>query len=171
MAHDPFDVALGDLRDRRGARHVVRQGTLFEALVADVDSRAPAGAPAEVDVELESFDGGLCASGTVRSHWQGECRRCLRRVEGELVAEVKEIFRRGGGPDEGTYPMSEDHVNLREMVLDSLFSALPVLPLCRPDCLGICPVCGTDRNTSPCGCGEVELDPRWSVLDESGLEP
>ena len=75
------------------------------------------------------------------------------------------MFRRGGGADEGTYPMGEDHVNLREMVLDSLFSQLPVLPLCREDCLGICAICGADRNTSPCDCRQNDLDPRWSVLD------
>ncbi|HTV11519.1 MAG TPA: DUF177 domain-containing protein [Acidimicrobiales bacterium] len=174
VAADPFLVSLADLRDHRGSRHVVRQAALAEALEADVDSRVPLGALAEVDVVLEAFDGGLSASGKVRSPWQGECRRCLGEIDGELVVEVREIFRRGGGPEEGTYPMSEDHVNLREMVLDSLFGALPVLPLCSEGCLGICPVCGADRNVSPCECSVVGADPRWSVLDllrEGGARP
>jgi len=165
MAHDPFDVGLGELRDWRGPKHVVRRGPLLEALVADVDSRIPAGQDAEADVLLEPFDGGLAVSGTARSRWEGECRRCLRSVGGEVVADVKEIFRRGGGPDEGTYPMGDDHVNLREVVLDSLFAGLPLLPLCRQECQGICPVCGTDRNVSSCECAVVVPDPRWSALD------
>ena len=121
-------------------------------MVADEDAWVPAGSVAQVDLLLESFDGGLSACGKVSSHWQGHCRRCLCDIDGDLVADVREIFRRGSKADEGTYPMAEDHVNLREMVLDSLFSALPLLPLCRPDCLGICPGCGTDRNLSACEC-------------------
>ena len=58
--------------------------------------------------------------------------------------------------------MGEDHLNLREMVLDSLFASLPLLPVCRHDCRGICPRCGADRNTAACACQEVEIDPRWS---------
>jgi uncharacterized protein len=165
MTVDPFDVGLGDLRDLRGARPVVRRGRLPEALVADVDSRVPAGAEAVADLLLQAFDGGVAVSGTVSAPWEGECRRCLCSVDGDVVADVRELFRRGGCPDEGTYAMSEDHINLREMVLDSLFSALPLLPLCREDCRGICSRCGADRNTSPCDCHEIEVSPRWSALD------
>lgn len=178
VAVDPFEIALGELRDLRGARTVVRRGVLADALVADVDSRAPAGSVAEADVTLQAFDGGVAVTGKVSGTWEGECRRCLCSLDGEVVAEVREIFRRGGGEQEGTYAMGEDHVNLREMVLDALFVSLPVLPLCREDCRGICAVCGTDLNVAPCQCQEVRVDPRWSGLDvvrlageEGGLTP
>ena len=164
MGRDRFVVALSELR--AGAeRRVVRSGRLESALVAEVDCRVPAGAEAVAEVGVLVFDGGVSVSGTVTSAWEGECRRCLAHLEGPLVVPVREIFRRGGGPDEGTYPMTEDHFNLREMVLDSLFAALPVLPLCREGCLGLCPICGADRNVSPCGCQRDEVDPRWSALD------
>jgi uncharacterized protein len=172
---DPFEVALGDLR---GARAVVRRGILADALVAEVDSRVPAGSEAIADVTLDAFDGGVAVTGQVSGTWEGECRRCLCSLDGELRAEVREIFRRGGGDQEGTYAMAEDHVNLREMVLDALFVSLPLLPLCREDCRGICAVCGTDLNVAPCQCQEVRVDPRWSGLDvvrlageEAGLTP
>ena len=172
LAVDPFDVALGDLRDLRGSRHLLRRGTLQEALVADVDSRAPAGAEIVADVVIESFDGGVAVTGKISSVWEGECRRCMLPLDGELVADVRELFRRGGGEDEGTYPMGADHVNIRDMVNDALFVVLPLLPLCREDCRGICPRCGTDLNVERCGCEEVHLDPRWSGLQVlvSGLE-
>jgi uncharacterized protein len=165
VAVDPFDVALGELRDRRGTFHVVRRGTLADALVAEVDSRVPAGAEVEADVVLDAFDGGVSVTGRVSSRWEGECRRCLRSLDGELSTDVRELFRRGGGQDDGTYRMGEDHLNLREMVMDTLFAALPLLPLCVEDCHGICPRCGADRNTAPCGCQEVEVDRRWAALD------
>ena len=40
----------------------------------------------------------------------------------------------------------------------------PSVPLCRPDCLGLCPTCGADRNEEPCTCAEPG-DPRWAALD------
>lgn len=165
VAVDPFEVALGEFRHLRGARPVVRRGVLGEAVVADVDSRAPAGAEAVADVTLEAFDGGVAVTGRVSGIWEGECRRCLGSIDGELGAEVRELFRRGGGEEEGTYPMAEDHINLREMVLDALFVSLPLLPLCRPDCRGICALCGADRNVAACNCEEVRVDPRWSGLE------
>ena len=172
MAVDPFDVALGDLRDLRGSRHLVRRGTLQEDLVADVDTRIPAGAEIVADVVIEAFDGGVAVTGELSSLWEGECRRCMAPLDGELVTDVRELFRRGGGEDEGTYPMAAEHINIREMVNDALFVALPLLPLCREDCRGICPRCGTDLNEAPCGCDEVHLDPRWAGLQVlvSGVE-
>jgi uncharacterized protein len=169
---DSFDVALGELRDQRGSRRVVRHGLVAEALIADVDSRVPAGAEALVDVVLEAFDGGVAVSGKVSACWEGECRRCLCPLDGDLKTEVKEIFRRGGGSEEGTYPMGVESLNLREMVLDALFAALPLLPLCREDCRGICPRCGEELNLNPCDCAPVEIDPRWSGLDalRTGME-
>jgi uncharacterized protein len=169
VATDPFDVALGDLRDHRRERHVVRRGTIRDALVADVDSRVPAGAEAAADVELQGFEGGVAVVGVVSSMWEGECRRCLRPVSGALETTVREMFRRGGGDEDGTYPMTADHLNLREMVLDSLFCALPILPLCRDDCAGTCSGCGADLNTVSCGCATVTRDPRWLALDALDL--
>ncbi len=165
MTVDPFEVSLRELRGSRGTRQVTRSTVLTEPLVADVDSRVPAGAEVVADLTLEVIDGGVAITGTVSTSWEGECRRCLAALDGEVSSEVRELFLRGGGQDEGTYKMSDDHLNLREMVLDSLFAALPVLPLCRPDCRGVCPRCGTDRNLEECSCEEVELDPRWSELN------
>jgi uncharacterized protein len=173
MTADPFEVSLRELRGSRGTRHVVRSSVLTEPLVADVDCRVPTGAEAVADLTLEAFDGGVAVTGTVSTTWEGECRRCLTAVDGEVSSAVRELFRRGGGEEEGTYRMGEDHLNLREMVLDSLFAALPLLPLCRPDCRGICPRCGTDLNIEQCACEEVEVDPRWSALNvlRSGEDP
>ncbi len=165
MTVDPFEVSLRDLRGSRGTRHITLSSVLTEPLVAEVDSRVPAGAEVVADVTVEAIDGGVAVTGTVSSRWEGECRRCLTGLDGEISAQVRELFLRGGGEDEGTYQMGEDHLNLREMVLDSLFASLPLLPLCRADCRGICPRCGTDRNAEECGCEEVQVDPRWSALN------
>ncbi|SRR5579875_146318 len=162
---DPFDVALRELRDTHGVRrHELRRAQLGEAVSPDIDSRVPAGATVVVDVVLEAFDGGIEVAGTVSSRWEGECRRCLAGIDGEVTVEVREVFRPGGGPDEGTYPVHDGRLNLREMVTDALFAGLPVLPLCKSDCLGLCPRCGADRNHEPCQCQQVQVDDRWAGL-------
>ena len=58
-----------------------------------------------------------------------------------------------------------DHVlDLGEMLREQFYLALPMQPLCRPDCQGLCPVCGKDRNVESCQCHTEWVDPRLSVL-------
>jgi uncharacterized protein len=58
-----------------------------------------------------------------------------------------------------------DHVlDLAEMLREQFYLALPMQPLCRPDCQGLCPSCGIDRNVETCQCKTEWIDPRLSVL-------
>jgi uncharacterized protein len=58
-----------------------------------------------------------------------------------------------------------DHVlDLAEMLREQFYLALPMQPLCRPDCQGLCPSCGIDRNVDTCQCKTEWVDPRLSVL-------
>jgi uncharacterized protein len=134
-----------------------------------------------VDVKLTvEVDGGeLIARGTLRAGWIGECRRCLEPVAGSLDLAVREVFaEEGGGGNTGrsvghsvqeadVYPLGVEHLDLEPMVRDALLLALPLSPLCAPDCFGPDPErfpagrstdTGRDRPVSP-------PDPRWSVLD------
>jgi len=49
-------------------------------------------------------------------------------------------------------------------VSEQIQLAIPGRLLCRPDCRGLCPQCGADRNTEPCRCEERTIDPRWAAL-------
>ena len=61
--------------------------------------------------------------------------------------------------------LPDDRLPLDTMARDALVLGFPAFPLCRPDCAGLCPVCGADRNTIDCGHGGPEqLDPRWAGL-------
>jgi uncharacterized protein len=133
------------------------------------DSAVPEGAEATCDVTLQSYDGGVMATGTVSAPWRGVCRRCTAPVGGQLVVAVRERFcepgpRHGDPDDEEAYPIVDDELDLRPMVHDAVVLELPLAPLCREDCRGLCPGCGADRNTEPCGC-VAPRDPRWANLD------
>jgi uncharacterized protein len=174
MPVDPFVVHVARLRRHPGTRwHEVRQGPFDPTGELDgtsaADSRVPSGADAVCDVVLDSYAGGIDVSGTVRAPWEGICGRCTAPVGGELVVPVRERFvpsTADGAPlaDEEAYPIVDDELDLSPMVHDAIVLELPLAPLCRPDCRGLCPTCGADRNQRECGC-VAPPDPRWASLD------
>jgi uncharacterized protein len=172
----PWLVPVTLLRRNVGQRlHEHREGRLEELHVAA--SRIRANAPVVVDAVLASVSGGIEVIGTVEAPWEGECRRCLRAVGGELVAEVRELYRPGGpagraDTDEETYELIGDHLDLAPLARDVLLLELPLAPLCQPDCAGLCPICGGDRNAVACSCAAEVVDPRWGPLEalKSGPE-
>ncbi|HUX04807.1 MAG TPA: DUF177 domain-containing protein [Acidimicrobiales bacterium] len=146
----------------------------FEAPFDEEHEFAPRG-PAETDVDseslvevrirLSSFLGGLHAKGTVSAPWHGVCRRCSIPVYGVSEVKVSERFVDERGPeDEEAYLIEVDFADLAPMVRDAILLDLPLAPLCRDDCRGLCPVCGIDRNEGSCDCA-APLDPRWATLD------
>jgi uncharacterized protein len=157
------------LRRQPGARLEERRaGRIGELTV--VASVVPATAEVVADVRLDSIDGGIEVTADIRAPWRGECRRCLRPLEGELRCEVRELYRarterEGPDADEETYPLEGDHLDLRSLVRDAVLLELPLAPLCRQDCLGLCPRCGADLNQGQCDCAPVAADGRWSALD------
>ena len=176
-ASDPFLVNVARLRRsvRSQPMHVERTGEVALAgplEAAGIDpgrSVVPAGAAAEVDLVLRPFEGGIEAAGTVRAPWVGTCRRCAEPVSGELVVDVRERFGdqplvKGQPEDEDLYPIVDDIVDLGPLVRDAIVLELPMAPLCRDDCAGLCAVCGANRNEGDCGC-VAPRDPRWANLD------
>ncbi|HUH62860.1 MAG TPA: DUF177 domain-containing protein [Terracidiphilus sp.] len=106
------------------------------------------------------------------------CARCIEPAEIPLAAEFDLIFRPVGadaGPPERsiTAPETEigyyqkDSLLLADVLREQVLLSLPVRTLCKPDCKGLCPRCGVNRNNQPCHCEENQSDPRWEAL--SGL--
>jgi DUF177 domain-containing protein len=62
----------------------------------------------------------------------------------------------------------DDQIDLNELMREQFYLALPMKPLCRVDCRGLCPQCGTNLNTSTCGCAPVWDDPRLAALKGLG---
>jgi uncharacterized protein len=169
MTTDPWLVPITSLRRSLGnRRHEERSAPVGELRVADsqVDEHAEVWA----EVDLDSVDGGIEVSGQVEAPWHGECRRCLRPVSGRLSVDVREMYRPRppGEPadqDEETYPLKGELLDLRPLVRDAILLDLPIAPLCRPDCAGLCPTCGADLAEGSCDCPPAAGDPRWAALD------
>jgi uncharacterized protein len=175
----PFIVNVAGIRRSPGARRPEqRRGRIQDLGVTG--SNVPPEAEVGIDVVLEVVNGGIVVIGTVTAPWVGECRRCLGEMRGDLVIEVREIYEpRTAGEEsasieaeEETYPLLGDQLDLMPLARDAVLLNLPLAPLCRDDCAGLCPTCGADRNEGPCDCPPGDRDPRWATLDGlRGIDP
>jgi uncharacterized protein len=159
----PFVVSVADLLHHPGARRAAHVAGPIEGLSV-TGSAVPAGADVRVDAVLECVHEGILATGTATVAWVGECRRCLGAVAGELRAGFCELFE--AHPTEGeSYPLRHEQVDFEPLAREVVLLELPLAPLCREDCRGLCARCGADLNAGPCGCVPDDRDPRWAALD------
>ena len=118
----------------------------------------------EIALQLESINGGIIVQGTVTGQSQLLCGRCLRNIEYANVASIDEMYQRvPDNPD--AYPIVGESLDLQPMVREMVLLSLPDTPLCKADCPGLCPQCGADLQSAPCGCQAQRLDERWAILD------
>jgi uncharacterized protein len=101
---------------------------------------------------------------------EGRCMRCLEPAHPQLDIDVREVDQPGGGDELSSPYVDEASVlDVKAWARDSLVLELPKQVLCRPDCAGLCPVCGKDLNAEPHE-HERAPDPRWAKLRELELE-
>ncbi len=116
----------------------------------------------DFDLMLTNAGEGILATGIVRGQVVGTCDRCLDRAEFDLAAEVDEYFlfhapsetaSLGEGEDDVDFSLvGADHtIDLSEALEAALLMETPFVVLCRPDCQGLCPVCGENLNERDCG--------------------
>lgn len=156
------------LRHPGSRRHVAVKLPIADLAVDGltvVDARVPADATVDVDVELEALSDGVVVTGDISAPWDAECRRCLSAARGTLTPHVRELYRVAPQPDDDAFPIENEQLDLARLVAEALMLDLPLAPLCRPDCAGLCPVCGVDLNEGDCGCERTVSDPRWAALD------
>ena len=114
--------------------------------------------------------------GQFAGRFEAPCARCVEPVELRLQGEYDLIFRPAGadvaGPERSiTAPETEigyyqgDSLMLEDVLREQVLLSLPVRTLCTPECKGLCPRCGANRNNQPCSCDVGPSDPRWSALE------
>ncbi len=96
----------------------------------------------------------------------GPCMRCLQAAELAVEVETREVDQPGDVEELDSPYVEAGTVDLAAWTRDALVLGLPERILCRPDCAGLCAVCGADINENPGHAHEREPDPRWAKLDE-----
>ena len=149
--------------------------------------------PADLRLEEEAglrFTKDISASGAVERHSaqidvkghiaapvEIDCTRCLNPVSKDLAIDFSVSYvtpenfavdkeREVLADDLDTDVLDSDRLDLKEVVREQILLNLPEQVFCQPDCKGICPVCGVDRNLTDCKCDLEGTDPRWAALKD-----
>jgi uncharacterized protein len=107
------------------------------------------------------------------------CSRCLGPADEPIEETVELLIRMEEEPDDiddddaereieedemGILHVAGHVLDLQPLLREMLQLNVPMYPLCKPDCRGLCPQCGADRNHEPCDCDTTVVDPRWGAL-------
>jgi len=97
-----------------------------------------------------------------------DCVRCLNPSFQTLTPEFTELyaFTRNSITDSGLLLPENHHIDLTLLVREYMLLDIPINPLCKPDCKGLCPVCGNNLNEYNCVHDDTLLDPRLSILKD-----
>jgi uncharacterized protein len=124
-------------------------------------------------VEMIRTPGGVLVSCQVTVGQEASCSRCLAPFCYVNEVDFEEIYAQQVDPVSGrkletepdSFLIESNHmIDISEAVRQYSEMAAEMQPLCRPDCPGICPVCGTDISIAACQCDRTPMDPRWEAL-------
>ncbi len=146
-----------------------------DATVPSLDQDVRLVSPVVGKVRLTRLHSGILAQGHFSTEVDLTCDRCLRLfslpVEFDLEEQFVPIVDVNTGKwlqVEETDPalLIDDHhiLDLEEVFRQAIYLGLPMHPVCRSDCRGLCLQCGQDLNEGPCSCVGDEVDPRWQAL-------
>lgn len=170
LRSDTFD--LGGLRLTPGEGRRLELHVALEPLsIGGERYRAePDVVPARVDVSRTTGDGyalRLRFEATI----DGPCMRCLEPAAPSFQVDAREVSQPGEGEELQSPYLERGILDLRGWARDALALTLPSKVLCRPDCAGLCPICGADLNRAgPAHAHDSEPDSRWAKLSEIRFE-
>jgi uncharacterized protein len=163
-------------RFRGGLEHLERT---YEASQFEKDADAfRVVAPVQVVADLRKDSQKVRLVGRVATTLGLDCSRCLEPFTVPIDARFDVLFlpagantsatgqeeQEVGDEDLGVSFYKDDTIDLGEVIREQFYLALPMKPLCREDCQGLCPVCGKNRNREACDCQNEWVDPRLDAL-------
>jgi len=136
---------------------------------------SPVGLEFEIHKDKEKFR----LAGTAKAELELVCSRCVEpyRLVVDAPFDLRylpastastEAEREVEDEDLETSYYRDDRIDVNELLREQFYLALPMKPLCRDDCRGLCPQCGTNLNASTCACAPASEDPRLAILKDLG---
>ncbi|MFC3521110.1 DUF177 domain-containing protein [Streptomonospora nanhaiensis] len=166
-----------------GSMRTVERAVPAPGSLATGMSAVPEGTPIELELRLEAVMEGVLVTGEARAEVTGECSRCLDPITDTVEVGFQELFRYPGEDDLGAagdtdaeddeedYYLEGELLDLEPVVRDAVVLALPLAPLCRDDCPGLCAECGARlADVGPDHNHGEAIDPRWASLRDLGEE-
>jgi len=145
-----------------------------------------------LSIEVGKHDRQANVSGVLVGTALRQCVRCLKEYEDTVEIPFEAVYRpgpgnhepprpvrsrsagrepepavigpAGEGDEDAVYALQGDQIELAGMLREQIILGTPMQPLCAAGCLGLCPVCGQDRNERDCGCADTGLTSPFAVL-------
>jgi uncharacterized protein len=147
-----------------------------EEVDADLDTYRVA-SPVELAFDIHKDKDKFRLVGRVRAELELTCSRCVEPYRFPVDAEFDQRYLPASDAsttadtvveqdDLETSYYENDQIDLSELMREQFYLALPMKPLCREDCKGLCAQCGTNLNTGTCDCAPVWEDPRLAALKQ-----
>ena len=145
--------------------------------VSEIVTLASGRSMVQGEILLMRTDRSILARGRLHTEAEITCGRCLNLFTCPLNLDIEEEYFPitdvvGGdllpaSEEPDCFTIDEQHViDLTEVIRQYALLAIPMKPLCREDCTGLCPDCGQNLNQGTCCCSSRETDPRWSELSK-----
>jgi len=155
-------------------------GSIREYEVSEIVNVAGGRSMVQGEVKLIRTDRSILVKGTLHTEVAVTCSRCLSLFGCPLTLNIEEeyfpitdVVSGASLPlheEPGCFTIDEHHViDLTEGIRQYALLAIPMKPLCRGDCAGLCPSCGHNLNQGPCDCSPQETEPRWPELSKLTL--
>jgi uncharacterized protein len=166
------------------AHRFEKSASWWETLVAEPVRHAPSTGPLVFEVDASIQGAAVHLSGRVTGEVEMQCSRCLKRYRHPLADTFRVVLAaigdRAPADPESAEALARDgmslgddfeagwyrgpEIRLEAFLAEVVSSAIPIQPLCREDCAGLCPRCGTDKNVASCDCEELKPNSPFAVL-------
>ena len=162
---------LGHIREA----HTRSDRTFDPAHVQQADDAYRIVAPVQLGIDIHKDKDQFRLAGTVRTELELTCSRCLEpfRFPADLAFDQRYLPQSEASPEQEaeveeddleTSFYRDDQIDLNDLLREQFYLALPMKPLCREECQGLCPQCGTNLNAGTCDCSPAWEDPRLAPL-------
>lgn len=159
---------LRKLRLRPGEEHRDEVEIQLEPFEFGGERYLPVPGTAAAELTISRASGGDVFRLRFRTRLHGPCMRCLEDAVADVDVDGREYHTAERGADEqltSSYVV-DDRIELSQWARDAIALELPEQILCRPDCAGLCPICGRNLTRDPHGHEDESRDPRWAVLEQ-----
>ena len=158
-----FKLHVHDLMHKPGQMRELELDIPLDTPMGEGAAAVPSGATVEVDLRLESVHEGILATADVFAEATSECSRCLEPLKLLVEVDFQELFAYSGSSEDDLKVQNES-IDLESVIRDAVVLSLPFQPVCKPDCLGLCPECGIRLVENSDHHHEQQVDTRWSEL-------
>jgi len=166
-----IDVRELELRPLRYSAELSQQELGFDPK----DVHIHGGVQVELLVEKRGYD--VRVRGTLKAQVDLSCSRCLDPVRVGIASDFDQLYESNAAhPLTGEIALREkdtdiaffsgNTIEINDIVREQVLLAVPMKPICREDCKGLCPHCGRNMNVDACDCGNLFSDPRLAELSK-----